>query len=280
MRALIILTVVFAFAAGALRAPIATAAENNYISPYSVEFSYSDEDLLGDIISGGRGNPEHESSIPYSEWNSSHVRSKYGAWGPPVRDYSESEFAKNRTVDWKRQRLVAVAMRFCGYRYQHHHIPDWQPPADWPWLEIKNSSNSKGVDCSNFTTFFYAQALGIRLNGEIVTQSETKSAPVIGANREIEPMVIPGGEEFEDLVSKLETGDLLYIRSRGKVVHVITWIGKIGKSPDGNYLIIDSTGTGHIDSAGVHIPDGVHLRPFTKDSWYFKSFDHALRFVY
>ncbi len=54
---------------------------------------------------------------------------------------------------------------------------------------------------------------------------------------------------------------------------------KTSVSPDGTPLVLDSTGTGHKDANGVAIPDGVHLRPFTADSWYFKSMSHALRYL-
>ena len=33
----------------------------------------------------------------------------------------------------RRQRVIAVALRYRGYGYQHHHIPDWDPPPEWPW---------------------------------------------------------------------------------------------------------------------------------------------------
>ena len=52
-----------------------------------------------------------------------------------------------------RQRVIAVALRFQGYHYQHHHVPDWDPPADWPYKESPLGKQSKGVDCSNFTSF-------------------------------------------------------------------------------------------------------------------------------
>ena len=41
--------------------------------------------------------------------------------------------AVGKSVEWKRERLVASGARFLGYEYQHHHIFDWDPPAGWPW---------------------------------------------------------------------------------------------------------------------------------------------------
>jgi len=50
-----------------------------------------------------------------------------------------------------------------GLTYQHHHIPDWNPPADWPWKEVAYGRNSKGIDCSDFTSWTYNYGLGIKL---------------------------------------------------------------------------------------------------------------------
>ena len=47
--------------------------------------------------------------------------------------------------------------------------------------------------------------------------------------------------------------------------------------PDGTPLILDSHGEGVKDSNGKSIPCGINLRPFRKNSWYFKSASHAHR---
>jgi hypothetical protein len=56
-------------------------------------------------------------------------------------------------------------------------------------------------------------------------------------------------------------------------------VGKIGVSPDGMPLILDSTGSGAKDANGVTIPDGVHLRAFKRSVWYFTQASHALRII-
>src|SRR5205085_7626989 len=85
---------------------------------------------------------------------------------------------------------------------------------------------------------------------------------------------------YADCTSQLRTGDLLYIKNKeGAVSHVIFWVGPIGHSPDGAPLILDSTGTGHTDCNGVAIPDGIHLRPFLPNGWYWKSLSHVHRVI-
>ena len=66
----------------------------------------------------------------------------------------------------------------------------------------------------------------------------------------------------------------------GIKTHVIMFLGKAASSPDGTPLVIDSTGGGHVDCNSNAIPIGVHLRPFSPNSWYFKSFAHAHRIVH
>ena len=60
---------------------------------------------------------------------------------------------------------------------------------------------------------------------------------------------------------------------------MIIWVGAIGVAVKNIPLIIDSTGNNHTDSAGMTIPDGVQLRPFTEKGWYFQRLSHILRFI-
>ena len=57
---------------------------------------------------------------------------------------------------------------------QHHHIPDWDPPAGWPWHKVAYGRNSKGVDCSNFSSFCYNLALGVKLDTGIRPQAKRR----------------------------------------------------------------------------------------------------------
>src|SRR5437016_5904243 len=72
--------------------PLATAqpphpAAAGYQSPYSAQFTHPLRELIGDLESGARGNPQEEAAVPHREWYSSQIVRKYGAWGPPARHY-------------------------------------------------------------------------------------------------------------------------------------------------------------------------------------------------
>ncbi len=175
--------------------------------------------------------PHRESEIPHDEWYSHHVRRKYGAWGPPQRRYIPLEGLANRSLSWRRERVLATAARFIGYGYQHHYVPDWNPPANWPWKECCAGHNGKGVDCSNFTTFVYNQGFGIHMNSAIGRQAELRFAQE--GPREIPLHRIELPVDYQQRQQVLATGDLLYIRGRenGPITHVVLWVGTVGRSP-------------------------------------------------
>jgi NlpC/P60 family len=226
-----------------------------------------------------RNSPELESSTPYREWYSMRIRRKMGCWGPSPRLYPVIPHFDQLSPSWKRQRVLAVACGFIGLPYQHHHIPDWNPPRSWPWKPVKYGRNSKGVDCSDFTSWCYNFGLGIKLSTGIRKQAEATEVPLRGEGG-LHVRTIRNDKGYEDFVSKLKAGDLLYIRnSKGNVGHVIMWVGEYGVAPKGIPIVIDSTGPDHIDSNGQRIPIGVQLRPFTKDGWYFKNLAHAHRII-
>src|SRR5262249_16195874 len=149
------------------------------------------------------------------------------------------------------------------YGYQHHHVPDWDPPHGWPWKETAVGHNGKGVDCSNFTAFAYNLALGYKPSGDVKEQAERLevAGPGPGHATRAERIHLPAS--YAERARVLRTGDLLFIRSlRGQVSHVVLWVGEAGRSPDGVPLILDSHGSGVRDSRGQSIPCGIHLRPF------------------
>jgi cell wall-associated NlpC family hydrolase len=263
--------------------PILTAAEpreGEYRSPYSVKFSFPVEELIGDLERGPRGDAREESSLPFREWNSPRSRKDYGSWGPPARHYPAVPGMERKSAEWKRERVIATALRYQGYGYQHHHIPDWHPPADWPWQQVASGHNGKGVDCSNFTSFVYNQAFGIKPSSAIKKQAEQEEVAGPGEGQATRVEVIRKPETYAETTKVLKTGDLLYIRNRsGELAHVILWVGPIGQSPKDTPLIIDSHGEGVKDSNGTDIPHGIHLRPFRENSWYFHSMSHAHRII-
>jgi len=250
-------------------------APEPYTSPESVKLRHSEKELLQDLLDGERGDPERQSAIPFDEWASDATRKKYGAWGPPLKAHEPPEGIAGQSAEWKRERVLALGLRYRGYSYQHHHLPDWEPPTGWPWKEVGRGSNAKGIDCSNFTTFVYDVALGIRFTSAIVGQSEATEALCGGKKVKIERIEKP--ETVEACAKGLKTGDLLFVKNKdGKVSHVVLWVGGIGGDAP---LILDSTGAGHKDSRGGAIPDGVHLRPFRESGWYFKSLSHVHRII-
>ena len=208
------------------------------------------------------------------------MRERYGEWGPPAVHYPAPAGLAGKSNEWLRERIVATAMRFQGYTYQHHHCPDWSPPPGWPWKKVRSGKNGRGVDCSNFTAFVYNLGLGIKLTGDVHDQGKNLEVSGPGPGHTTKAHHIDLPKEYEKFESTLRTGDLLFVRSdKGQVSHVVIWVGAIGRSPDNVPLIIDSTGDGHRDSNGVDIPDGVHLRPFVEKSWYFRNADHVVRII-
>lgn len=127
--------------------PLASAQESlkaqasAYKSPYSVKFTLPMKDLIGDIQTGPRGNIQDESTVPFAQWDSDQVRRRYGSWGPPARHYPAPESLATKSMTWKQERVVAVALSYQGIAYQHHHLPDWEPPAGWPWKETRAGAN-------------------------------------------------------------------------------------------------------------------------------------------
>ena len=254
-----------------------------YRSPYKLAFKAPLHDLLFDANTP-RGSVAAQSTVPIAEWYGAQVRHEWGSWGVPARVFDCPPGVWEKPAEWRRERVVAAAARFIGYEYQHHHVPDWNPPADWPWQHCCAGRNGRGVDCSNFSGWNYNWALGIHLNTDIHKQAAQRTAR--SAHGELRAHVIERpegkpGEWYDELVRTLRAGDLLYIRnnSHTKVTHVIMWVGECASSPDGTPLVIDSTGGRIKDSDGHAIPCGIHLRPFKKGSWYHGSFDHAHRWV-
>jgi len=272
----------FAFASLSAQQPeseLETLKPDNlsYRSPYSVEFSFPKDELIGDILHGRRGELKEESSVPYEHWSSQAVLEKYGAWGPPARHYQKPEREDGKSAEWKRERVIAVAMRFIGRPYRHHHIPDWTPPAGWPLGKLDREG--AGIDCSNFSSFVYSMALGLKPDSDVKKLAEELRIPVGEKEGHIEAERIERPESYEAFLKELKTGDLLFVKSKGEIAHVVIWVGRIGSSPDGTPLVIDSTGGERKDCDGVFIPNGVHLRPFSAHSWYFRESSHALRLI-
>lgn len=250
-----------------------------YRSPYRVEFAAPRDALLADIEGTERGDGTLSARVPHADWYSAATRSRWNVWGPPARLYDPPEGWDERPVGWKRERVIALGMRFVGYDYQHHHVPDWDPPADWPWKETAAGRNGKGVDCSNFTSFVYNQGFGVKLSSDIDVQHGLAAGTVAALDRKVplQRVELPG--DYRERIAALRTGDLVFIRARpgDRVSHVVLWVGPIGRSAEEVPLVLDSHGSGVKDERGETIPAGVQLRPFREASWYNRSASHALR---
>jgi len=109
-------------------------------------------------------------------------------------------------------------------------------------------------------------------------------------------------------LADLEPGDLLYMQGDLQIKHVVIWLGEYGTNTDGTPssvpliisshdntpAIFDVNGTGQIDLATglptAMLPDGsnatdflpppgVHILPFTPDTWFYQNFTVAMQVV-
>jgi cell wall-associated NlpC family hydrolase len=265
---------------GIISLPLFAAEPGAYKSPYSVKFSFPEEVIIGDLLKGPRSDWRDHATVNFREWDNPANQTRWGYWGPSMKHFDPPAGLAKKSPQWSRERVIATALRYVGYSYQHHHVPDWEPPADWPRDPEQKTPVGKGVDCSNFTGFVYNLALGILPSTGIKQQSEMTEAQGPGAGRKVAVKRIELPKSYEDFPSELLTGDLLFVKSnRGNVSHVVLWVGKIGEAPDAMPLILDSTGSGATDAKGVPIPDGVQLRPFKRTAWYFTQASHVLRII-
>ena len=130
-------------------------------------------------------------------------------YGPPSRTYPVVETpAGYDPILWKRSRVIAVALKYLGLPYRHHHTPGWYSE------RIKNGKREeRGLDCSNFTAWVYNYGLGIKFTGGVRQQADGPKAP----GRRV------GKDE------KLEMGDLLFIHATNyphRISHVVIYIDR------------------------------------------------------
>jgi len=251
---------------------------DDYVSPYALDFSIAPSVLDAGFDLAPWNDPGAEAAEGFAAWEAANRGHRGAAWGPPARHYPAPDLP--RTDDeYRRQRIVSVAARHIGLAYQHHHVPSWAPPADWPWLPVLAGANGPGLDCSNFTSIVYNYALGLKLPTGIGLQARTTDLPGPGGMGRLRARRIDIAH-YDDLTTLLAPADLLYVRNRkGAVSHVVMWLGPLGQSPTATPLILDCSQTPHRDAGGVTIPIGVRLRPFREDGWYWRQFSHAHRLI-
>jgi cell wall-associated NlpC family hydrolase len=258
---------------------LSVAQEAPYRSPYSLKFRHPVADLEAGLNRPPWNDPDLESELPARHWYDRRYERALGAWGPRARHYPPAPGLDERPASWMQDRVIRVASRWIGYPYQHHHIPDWDPPANWPWHKVAYGRNSRGIDCSNFSSFCYNFALGVKLDTGIRTQARRRQVRGPGGRGILTIQTIEPAP-YETLIDNLQPADLLYVRNdKGRIAHVILWLGVLGVSSDRVPLILDATGGNHEDANGAMIPIGIHIRPFSASSWYARDFAHAHRII-
>jgi len=180
---------------------------------------------------------------------------------------------------------------------------------------------TEGIDCTDFAAYIYNLALGIQmysgtptqitftLNGQPsgpVKNSTPKATVLASDGSTINPGFIladnfgtgnynqPGS--LDNVIAKLQPGDLLYIGDSNQVFHVVMWLGINGTDSAGNTfpLVISSHDNtpAIFDTAAVdpvtgfptdnniqgHLPPpGVQILPFVASNWFYQDFIVAMR---
>ena len=251
-----------------------------YASPYRFRYTVPAESLIPDMA-GSRGVVSNWANVSFANWYSTSTRNTYGSWGPRCKAMSQpTADILGWPLDLRRQRIFAFAERYLGFLYEHHHLPEWDPPADWPWDPECTVEHNQGVDCSNFTGWLYNWCFGIQLDTDIDVQAVETVIPVTGGSSiTLERINKPAGG-YAGLVSALQPGDLCFVFASGSttdIAHVFVWLGTYGAGPSGQPLVLDATTGAHTNFYGVDIPCGVQIRPFLPTSSYFTRFSHAFR---
>ena len=170
--------------------------------------------------------------------------------------------AKSVLVKQFQQRLINTAMSSLAINYQHHYSPLWYSPDSWTpnqtptpqlsYLTTPEGRQTQGLDCSNFSSWNYNLAFGLRLDSAVSAQAQTTSTTVdwlTGAPTLTADVVAEAKNIYRDannnkrdkdavidhLNDILLPGDLLYIAGTpvntdpgsatpADAKHVITWI--------------------------------------------------------
>ncbi|HVE16600.1 MAG TPA: NlpC/P60 family protein [Chthoniobacterales bacterium] len=268
--------------AAAVAFPISFPSPGGYQSPYSFQFTTPEKARTHGWKRAPWNDPAQWSLLPRERWydrEAYRLRSFENlAYGAQPIHFPSLPKVEAMPPALKRERVLTAAQQMIGMHYQHHHLPNFDPypvRPEWPWIKVANGIHGAGQDCSNFVAWVYNYALGIRLSGAVVEASRQTTVPgPDGGLVNIQAFAKPDGIAYADFIAKLEPGDVIYIRSdAGRISHSVLWVGTLAVDANGKdkYFIIDSTGPDRKDSNGVTIPDGVHLRAFGPNSWYFRD---------
>lgn len=173
---------------------------------------------------------------PPARWYRTDAEGQYvnRGWGPRAKALPPPSIPQDARCDpaaWKRERILAVAMRYIyapgnplGLQYRHHHIPGWEPPAStYAGVSEENPDADappgptawgpgRGLDCSNFTAWIYNYGLGIKFGGNVHQQADGTAGPM--GRR------IPTEGPFQ-------LGDLIYLHPNGnpgQASHVVLYV--------------------------------------------------------
>lgn len=139
--------------------------------------------------------PRAQARVPFEQWYTESTRARWGSWGPPAMRYPPPVDRPHGRL--ARERVVTVAAALIGLDYQHHHVPSWAPPADWPHKPVRSGRRGPGMDCSNFIGFVYSYALGVDLPTGVGAQSDlhrsTSEGSLFSRRVQVLPLVIDSG---------------------------------------------------------------------------------------
>lgn len=267
----------------------------DYHTPYLLNFN---PQFIQTGLQDGFGvspwnDPHAWGNHPYSDWYLPQMEPVFTTWGPQQATFTAPANYDQMSSAWLAQRVIYAGSTFLDVTdYQHHHVPSWIAPNDWPYSPVSTRLyQGPGIDCSDFTGFAFRYGLGIDLLTGTSEQGQQTQATLNladGTTRQLNFNVVAEYSPsltFNQLVNQLQAGDLLYLvanpgtQATSGAAHVIIWLGTVGIDSNGQpvNLIMDSTGFGHTDSNNISVPEGVHIRPFTANMWYFDAFLLARR---
>lgn len=321
---------------------MATTDVISYTPPFEVNLNplnlASPETLLADL-SGHIEDYIQKVVIPWDKGES--TKENTSPWGPGAPNSSNFPYGRadsNNLPNFKpdftpvsntssttapslvqqfQQRLVSAALSNMGINYQHHYSPIWYSPASWtssqettPQLNFQPAPpgrQTQGIDCTNFSSWYYNLAFGFWLNSETSAQSVQSSVEVPWLpGTTIEPYqvldastIYNDNPDDESLLAKLnqtlQPGDILYLRPSSPpnattASHAVMWLNDnsegstfrfvslpegastaAGGSTTPPAFVLDSTGSESANYLNQNYPDGVQIRQFDSNIWYFRN---------
>jgi hypothetical protein len=80
------------------------SAAEPYKSPYSVKFSFPEEELIGDLLKGPRSDWKDHATVPFREWDNPANQTRWGYWGPSMKQFDPPAGLAKKTPQWSRAR--------------------------------------------------------------------------------------------------------------------------------------------------------------------------------